>query len=67
MDISKETLRAMIRDYHGFELSDAELDLVKPELDAYFAELENIRSLDLSGVMCGRLLHADDGGAHNAG
>ena len=67
MEISKETLRAMIRDYHGFELSDAELDLVKPELDAYFAELENIRSLDLSGVMSGRLLHAADGGAHDAG
>lgn len=67
MGISKETLKAMIRDYQGFELSDAELELIQPELDAYLAELENIRSLDLSDVMSGRLLHPDEGGKHNAG
>ncbi len=67
MEISKETLKAMIRDYHGFDLSDAELELIQPELDAYLAELENLRSLDLSGVMSGRLLHPAEGGTHNAG
>lgn len=67
MGISKETLKAMIRDYQGFELSDAELELIQPELDAYLAELENIRSLDLSDVMSARLLHPDEGGKHNAG
>ncbi len=67
MEISKETLKAMIRDYDGLELSDAELELIQPELDAYMAELENLRSLDLSGVMSGRLLHPAEGGAHNAG
>ena len=62
MAISNETLRAIIRDYHGFELSDSELELVRPALDNYIAELEKLRELDLSDVMSGRLLRADEGG-----
>ena len=34
MPIQDETLKAMIRDYHGFEMSDAELALIRPELEA---------------------------------
>ena len=30
MSISNETLKAMIRDYNGVELSDEELSLVRP-------------------------------------
>jgi hypothetical protein len=52
----------MIRDYHGFELSDSEMDLIAPELDAYLSELEKIRDLDLSGIMSSRLIKADEGG-----
>ncbi len=62
MAISKETLKAMIRDFHGFDLSDGELDLIAPELDAYLSELEKIRDLDLSGLMSSRLIKADEGG-----
>ena len=62
MAIPKETLKAMVRDYHGFELSDAELELIRPELDKYLAELEKLRELDLSDVMSGRLLRAKEGG-----
>ena len=62
MPIQDETLKAMIRDYHGFEMSDAELALIRPELEAYISEVEKLRGLDLSGVMSGRLLKADEGG-----
>ncbi|MCI0787915.1 MAG: hypothetical protein J4O09_16545 [Chloroflexi bacterium] len=62
MPIQDETLKAMIRDYHGFEMSDAELALIRPELDAYISEVEKLRGLDLSGIMSGRLLSADEGG-----
>ena len=62
MSISNETLKAMIRDYHGFEISDEELDLVAPALNGYLAEVEKLRDLDLSDIMSGRLLHADEGG-----
>ena len=62
MPISKDTLRAMIRDFHGFELSDSELDLIEPELNNYLAEVEKLRELDLSNVMSGRLLKVDEGG-----
>ncbi|MCH8871126.1 MAG: hypothetical protein J4N99_09845 [Chloroflexi bacterium] len=62
MAISNETLRAMIRDFKGLELSDEELELVRPELEIYLAEVENIRELDLAGVMSSRLLHAKEGG-----
>ena len=61
MGISHETLKTMIRDYHGFELSDAELELVSPALDGYLAEVEKLRKLDLSGVVSARLLWADEG------
>ena len=30
MAISNETLKAMVRDYHGFEMSDEELELIRP-------------------------------------
>ena len=62
MSISKDTLKAMIRDYHGFELSDEELELVRPELDNYMAEVEKLRDLDLSEVMSARLLQTKEGG-----
>jgi hypothetical protein len=38
MKISRDTLKAMLRDYGGFPLSDAELDLIQPELDNYLSE-----------------------------
>ena len=31
-------------------------------LDSYLAEVENLRELDLSEVMSGRILHAQEGG-----
>ena len=67
MAIADETLKSIIRDFHGFELSDAELKLIRPELENYMAEVERLRELDLSGVMSGRLLHADEGGASDVG
>jgi len=62
MAITNETLKAIIRDYHGFELDDKELDLIRPELDSYMAAVESLRDLDLSEVMSGRLLSASEGG-----
>ena len=67
MAISDETLKAIIRDYHGFELSSAELALIRPELESYLEELENLREMDLSGVMSARLLHAQDSHADERG
>jgi len=61
MTISTETLKAMIRDYKGFELSDEELELVRPELESYLAEVELLKELDLSGLMSSRLLRAKEG------
>ena len=62
MPIEKETMKAMIRDFHGFEISDEELDLIAPALNGYLADVEMLRDLDLSDVMSGRLIHADEGG-----
>ncbi|MEE9148781.1 MAG: hypothetical protein V3U27_15425 [Candidatus Tectomicrobia bacterium] len=61
MTISNETLQAMIQAYHGFELTDAELELVRPELENYVKEVEKLRELDLSSVMSSRLLRAQEG------
>ena len=60
MPLSNKTLKAMIRDYNGFELSDEELELVRPELESYFAEVKKLEDLDLSNVFSGRLMHLPD-------
>ncbi len=62
MHITDETLRAMIRDYQGFELSDEELALVRLEVDAYTSAVEDLGDLDLSDVPSGRQLRAQEGG-----
>ncbi len=62
MSIPKETLARIIRDFHGFDLSEAEMELIRPELDSYLAEVEKLRDLDLSGVVSSRLLRVDEGG-----
>ena len=56
MSISAETLKAMIRDFNGLELSDDELELVRPELDYYLDELKKLDALDLSDAFSSRLL-----------
>ncbi len=62
MAITKETLQAMVREFHGIDLSDEELEMIAPALDSYLAEVENLRELDLSNVMSGRILRAQEGG-----
>ncbi len=62
MAISNETLKAIIRDYQGLEMTDEELDIMRPELDSYLAEVEKLRELDLSSVLSARLLQAREDG-----
>ena len=62
MALSRETLKAMIRNYHGFHLSDEELERIRPELDDYLAAIEPLRELDLSNILSARLLRAHEGG-----
>ena len=62
MALSLTTLKAMIREYHGFDLSDLELERIRPELESYLAEAESLRELDLANVMSARLLRAHEGG-----
>jgi Asp-tRNA(Asn)/Glu-tRNA(Gln) amidotransferase C subunit len=66
MAISRETLRGIIRDYQGLEVSDEELDHLLPEIENYVAAVQELRELDLSDVMSGRLLNVDEGGEANA-
>jgi hypothetical protein len=61
MTIPNATLQAMIRSYHGFVLTDDELELIRPELDNYLKEVEKLRALDLANVMSGRLLRVQEG------
>ena len=61
MALSNETLKSMIRDYGGFNLSDEELDKVRPELDFYMEEVKKLEGLDLSGGFSSRLIRLDQG------
>ena len=60
VSISNETLKAMIRDFNGFELSDEELALVRTELEYYLDELKKLEALDLSDAFSSRLLRLPD-------
>jgi hypothetical protein len=62
MTLSIATLKAMIHEYHGFPLSDEELERIRPELESYLAEAEQLRELELANVLSARLLHVDEGG-----
>ena len=62
MAIPDAKMEAIIRDYHGFELSDEEITLIRPEIDNYLAEAQKLIDLDLSDVMSSRLLRASEGG-----
>ena len=62
MTISNDTLRAMIQSFHGFDLTDDELDRIRPELGTYMREVEKLHELDLAAVMSARLLRAQEGG-----
>ncbi|MCY4365945.1 MAG: hypothetical protein OXE17_06970 [Chloroflexi bacterium] len=66
MGISNETMRAIIREYGGFELSDEELEQVKPEVDSYIEAMAETAELDLSDTMSSRLLRAAEGGSQDA-
>lgn len=61
MEISKETLRVMIRSYKGFDLTDDEMDLVLPELQSYFEAVDKMNELDLSDTFSARLSRAREG------
>ena len=61
MGISNETMRAMIREYGGFELSDEQLELVRPEVDSYIEAMAEVAHLGLSDTMSSRLLRAAEG------
>tara|TARA_B100001013_G_scaffold341194_1_gene265375 strand:+ start:1126 stop:1329 length:204 start_codon:yes stop_codon:yes gene_type:complete len=63
MPISKETLKAMIRDYEVLNISDSELDLILPEIENYLTAVNSIEDLDLSEVVSGRLYRPQEGGS----
>jgi len=62
MSVSKETLRAMSRDFGLIELSDEELDKVLPDVESQIATLKKIRVLALSRVPPARQLRPGEGG-----
>jgi len=66
MSLTNETLQRIISEYGGFDLTPAELDLLRPELESYLNELQNLRELDLSNVPSARLLRAAEGDETNA-
>ena len=61
MSISKETLKAMIKEYDGLNISDSELELVLPEIENYLIAAHSMADLDLSEVFSGRLYRLQEG------
>ena len=61
MGVSKETLRNILSEFGGLEMTDDELAKAVPMVQAYVDRLEKIKDLDLSTVMSSRLLRAKEG------
>ena len=59
MSLSKETLRSMIQDIGGPELTDAELEQVLAQVEVHRLEGDLLRQLDLSKVLPARLMRAE--------
>ena len=55
MSISKETLKAMIKQYDCLDISDSELELVLPEIENYLIAANSMADLALAEVFSGRL------------
>ena len=62
MTISNATLQAMIQAFGGLELTDDELEQMRPELENYLNAVDKLRELDLSSQLSSRLLRAQEGG-----
>jgi hypothetical protein len=62
MAISVDTLRAVLNEYGGVEMSDEELAQVAPIVQAFVAEFSRLRELDLTDTYSALQLRADDGG-----
>ncbi len=62
MAVSPQTLRAILNDYGGIEMTDEELAKVAPAVEAFVAEFSRLGELDLSNVYSALQLRADDGG-----
>ena len=60
MAISKETLRAMVRDLNLLELSEKEIDKILPDLETHLASMEKLNILDLTKVPSARQLRAQE-------
>lgn len=59
---TEETLRAMLRDFGGVEPTQEEMERVLVSVNTYLQRAQPLGELDLSTVLSGRLLHAQEGG-----
>ena len=60
--VTAETLRAMLREFGGVEPTEEEMARVLASVRNYQQRSERLGELDLSTVLSGRLLRAQEGG-----
>ena len=60
--VTEDTLRAMLREFGGVEPTEAEMERVLASVNTYRQRAQPLGDLDLSTVLSGRLLHAQEGG-----
>jgi len=63
MEVTRETLRAMLETFGGLEMTDEELDQSLPSVKLYAEQAKKLNDLDLTEVFSGRLLRVEEGGA----
>ena len=62
MAITPETLKAILSEFGGVEMSEGQLADAAGAVETWMAELRRLRDLDLSAGFSANVLHPADGG-----
>ncbi|MCZ6614738.1 MAG: hypothetical protein O6920_03005 [Chloroflexi bacterium] len=64
MSVSKDTLKAMIRDLGGVPMTEEQLDIVLPAVQAHVEAMATLDEVDLSEVLPGHIFRIQPDGEH---
>ena len=62
MSVSKDTLKAMIRDLGGVSMTEEQLDAVLPAVQAHIDAMTTLDEVDLSEVLPGHIFRSQPDG-----
>jgi FtsZ-interacting cell division protein ZipA len=59
LSISIQTLKRISEDMNGLVLTDEELEIILPAIQAYMDDMKAMQHVDFQDIMAGLVFHAD--------